>query len=194
MKMSKKVWAVLGFSLLVFTACGATNTDEKAVNKTAKVETADVGLNPFVSQEGNFSINFPGKPTVGVDNIGKDQGLSLNMTTYSYEPNDTDGFAVSYTDVSTDVIKKEDAQSYLKEEQTGLLETFGIKTPEEEKQVDYDGKYPGLRYKANISGMYIVAQTYVVGSRLYQIEMLKKGSYPTDEEVKNFTDSFKILK
>lgn len=181
MKMSEKFLALVVLLVIGLTACGSTAKDSKP---------DDVSLNPFVSKEGNFSINFPGKPSVGSDTITG----GLNMTTYSYEPNNTDGFAVSYTDVAVETIQKEDAKSYLKEEEAGVLESLGVKLPEEEKDVEYDGKYAGLRYKANAAGMYVISQTYVIGTRFYQIEMLKSGGYPTDEEVKNFTDSFRLLK
>gem|GEM_PF-2095447 len=199
MKMSKKMWATMALSVLMLSACGSSSKDDKAATKDEKSEVktettvATDSLTPFVSEEGKFSINFPGKPKVKVEDIGGED-MTLNMTTYAYEPNDTDGFAVSYTDVSTDVIAKEDARSYLKEEQNGLFESTGIKAADEEKDVDYEGKYPGLRYKAHTGEMYIVSQTYLVGSRLYQVEMLKSGAYPTDDEINKFTGTFKILK
>lgn len=179
MKMSKKFWALVPLALLVLTACGSS----------APVE-------PFVSKEGNFSINFPGKPEVSSDKLdGGEGGFDATMTSYSYAPDDTFAFIVAYTDITVGKFSKEESRNILKDEQIGALESFGIKAPEEEKEMDYDANSAGLRYKAKGSdGTYLVAQTYFIGNRMYQIEMLTMGDYPTDEEIKNFIETFKVLK
>ena len=194
MKMSKKFWAVIPLSLLMLTACGSAPTDTKPVSDTsAPAKTAEV--TPFVSTEGNFSINFPGKPEVASNDLSGDNGTKYKMTSYSYSPDDNHAFLVAYTDIGAKEISMDDARKVLKDEQTGAFGSFGIKAADEEKQSDYVGKYAGLRYKASgTDGTHLVAQTYIVGTRMYQIEMLATDTYPTDEAINNFTGSFKLLK
>lgn len=196
MKMSKKFWALVPLALLVLTACGSSTPAAKPAEQAAKTDVKTTTVEPFVSVEGNFSINFPGKPEVSSDKIdGEGSGLSATMTSYSYSPDDNHAFLVAYTDITTGKFTKEEARKILKDEQGGALGSFGIKAAEEEKDMDYDANSAGLRYKAKgDDGTHLIAQTYFIENRLYQIEMLTVGAYPTDEEIKNFTGSFKVLK
>lgn len=185
MKMSKKFWALVPLALLVFSACSSAAPESKPAEVKA-----------FVSKEGNFSINFPGEPEVSSDKIdGGEGGFDATMTSYSYSPDDSYAFLVAYTDINVGKFSKEEARNILKDEQVGALESVGVKEPEEEKEMDYDANSAGLRYKAKGSdGTHLVAQTYFIGNRMYQIEMLKVGGYHTDEEIKNFIGTFKVLK
>lgn len=196
MKMSKKFWALIPLALLVLTACGSSTPAAKPADSADKTDVKTTTVEPFVSKEGNFSINFPGKPEVNSDKVdGETGGLNVTMTTYTYSPDDNHAYLVAYTDLAAGEFTKDEARKILKDEQSGALESFGIKAPEEEKDMDYDANSAGLRYKAKgDDGTHLIAQTYFVGNRLYQIEMLTIGSYPTDEEVKNFTETFKLLK
>lgn len=191
MKISKKIPVLISLLLLGLTACGSTDKEKGSIDVAVKTEVKAAEFTPFVSREGNFSINFPGEPEMSSSILGESGDLTLTM--YSYSLNDTDALAVSYTSDDVSVVAK-DARGSLKAEQGGVLEAFGVTAPEEEKEMDYEGKYPGLRYRVSGNGNYVVAQTYLVGARLYQIVMFKSGSYPTDKEVKDFTDSFRFLK
>ncbi|MCX6735412.1 MAG: hypothetical protein NTZ25_05915 [Candidatus Peregrinibacteria bacterium] len=196
MKMSKKFWALVPLALLVLTACGSSTPAANPAAPATKTDAKTATVEAFVSKEGNFSINFPGKPEVSSDKIdGDGGGFKATMTSYSYASDDNHAFLVAYTDITAGEFTKEEARKVLKDEQGGALGSFGIKAPEEEKDMDYDANSAGLRYKAKgDDGTHLIAQTYFIGNRLYQIEMLTMGAYPTDEEIKNFTGTFKVLK
>lgn len=188
--MSKKFIVLLSTSLLLFTACGGGEKDKKDAADTKTAVSTEV--KPFVSKEGKFSISFPGEPEVAIDPIAIGDGSSINMTSFTYQPNEKSVFLLAYADYPVASIEKIKARDVIKNVQSGNLSSFGIDKAEEEKEVDY-GDSPGLLYRAGKSGSYLVSQIYLVGNRLYQIELLSETSYPTDEQVKAFIDSFKLL-
>lgn len=200
MKMSKKLWALISLSLLILTACGSAVKEEKIDDTVAKTEAKTdveiVKVEPFISEDGSFSINFPGTPKVIMNDAGAEGDLGLGGATYGYDLSNKESFAVSYTDgdpATMAKVSKEDIRALLKEGQSGFLEDFGALVTEDEKEMDYD-EYPGLRYKTTVLKEYAVVQNYVVGSRFYQILMLKIGDYPTEKAVNDFIGSFKLLK
>lgn len=196
MKISKKFWGLATLSLAILTACGSAAPVQKTPDAAVQTAIRVAEIKPYVFEEANFSINFPGKPEVKTEAVGEDSETTtkLNLTTYSFALDDNNLFIVGYTDAGPDKINVDDARKFLKGEKEGVLGSFGIKTADEEKQSDYD-KYPGLMYRAkNADGLYLAAQTYVVGTKIYQIEMLSKTARPTDDQVKAFIGTFKLLK
>lgn len=199
MKNSKKLWIIIPMVLLFITACGSKEEDtevkEEIKTEVKKENKYDVKTGVLKSDEGNFSINFPSEPQFSAEPIDLGEGQSTTMNSFTYVEDDKKVFMIAYSDVPSDYdLSIEDARTLLKEEQGGALGSFKVDKPEEEKQFDY-GKYPGLFYKAKTpEGFYITAQTYLIDSRLYQIEMLTSDNYPSQEEIAAFTASFKLLK
>ncbi len=185
--MSKKfgVIALMFLAVAVLSSCSFT---EKSEEEALTTEVA-----AFASQEGNFSINFPGKPDVSVDPVETEAG-SINMTTFIYGISDEKALMLAYSDMPFVDLTKEEAMDLLKGEKEGALGSFGVTAAEEEQEYGYKD-YPGLYYRAvTPEGYYIVAQTYLVKTRLYQIEMLSTGGYPTEDEEDDYLASFKLLK
>lgn len=192
MKMSKKLLVVLPVSLLLLAGCGGDKADTTK-DSDAKTETK-AEVKPFVSKEGNFSIVFPGEPEVASEPLDLDDGTTLNMATFSYEISDDDVVMLAYSDVPVKNMDEKAAKEFLKNEMSGALGAFDIEKPELQKEVSLDGN-PGMTYRAKSEdGIYIIAQTYLVKNRLYQIEMLSQKEYPADEKVQEFIGSFKLLK
>jgi len=149
--------------------------------------------NAFSSKAGNFGITFPGKPistSYSVESV--DGTVTLNLFGFK---NDEKAFLVSYSDFPAKTIQSKSAKDLLQDEKSGALSSFGITTTDVEKENMYK-TYTGLFYqgKNDSQNGYITAQTYIVGNRLYQMELLTTGSYPTDAEVKAFIGTFKLLK
>lgn len=207
MKNSKKLLILLPMILLLVTACGSKKDEAAKVDGDNKTEVkeevktevkeesqynAETGI--FQSEAGNFSIDFAGEPVFSAEPVDSGDGTSITMNTFVYEEGEDKVLMLAYSDIPVGEIKKDEARLFLKNEQSGALGSFGVDKPEEEKQSDY-GDYPGLFYKAKTpDGFYVTAQTYLVGGRLYQIEILTTKAYPSEEEIKNFSGSFKLLK
>lgn len=199
MKNSQKLWIIIPMVLLFVTACGPKEEDtgvkEEIKTEVKKENKYDAATGVFKSDEGNFSINFPSEPEFSAEPIDLGEEQSTIMNSFTYVEGNKRVLMIAYSDVpSDDDFLIEDARALLKEEQGGALGSFDVDKPEEEKQSDY-GEYPGLFYKAKTSeGFYVVAQTYFINNRLYQIEMLISDNYPSQEEMAAFTGSFKLLK
>lgn len=143
--------------------------------------------NVFSSTTGNFGITFPGKPINATYPITSADG-SVTMYVFGFK-NATQKFMVAYIDLPDKTVQAKSAKDLLQDEKKGSL---GTVTADEEKENTYNG-YTGLFYKAADATGYMVSQTYLVGNRIYQMEILTTGSYPTDAEVKAFISTFKLL-
>lgn len=212
-----KLWAGAMVVLLMFTACGTQEMESKnpegdgnylggsklvpeaqAGVQAGSVEddgnVYDAGNGFYQSEKGNFRISFPGEPVVSAQPISLGEAGSITMNGYTYTDGGDKIFMVAYSGVPVTEISEEKARVFLKDEQAGALGTFGLEKADEEWQSDL-GDFPGLFYRARVPDkFYIAAQTYLIGSRLYQIEILKVSAYPTEEELEGFTRTFRILK
>lgn len=199
MKNSQKLWIIIPMVLLFVTACGLKEEDtevkEEIKTEVKKENKYDAATGVFKSDDGNFSISFPGEPEFTAEPVDLDEGQSTTMNSFTYVEDDKIVLMIAYSDVaSDDDFSIEAARALLKDEQGGALGSFNVDKPEEEKQSDY-GEYPGLFYKAKTpEAFYVVAQTYFIDNRLYQIEMLTSDNYPSQEEMDAFTGSFRLLK
>lgn len=196
MKVSKKFLLAVPLFLVILTGCSSGGEDEQIVDAPVKTDSAAATVevpNSFVSKEGDFSINFPGQPEVESSVVDGKNGSKVNMTLYTYDLDDNNAFLVASSDGSSAAIEEDGPRKVLKNEQSGQLSSFGAKTAYMEKESDY-GKFPGLMYKIKTSdGFYVVAHTYIVESRMYQLEMISNIE-PTDDQIKSFIGSFKLLK
>ncbi len=199
MKVSKKILVAVPLFLVILTGCSSGGEDKQIVDVPAATDTfvrADSKVevpNSFVSKEGDFSINFPGQPKAESTLVDGKNGSKVNMTLYTYDMDDNNAFLVASSDGSSAAIAEDGPRKVLKNEQSGQLSSFGAKAAYMEKESDY-GKFPGLMYKIKTSeGFYVVAHTYIVESRMYQLEMISNIE-PTDDQIKSFIGSFKLLK
>lgn len=205
MKNSKKLLVIIPMVLLLITACGSKKDDAEKTDIKIKTETKtevgkgenkyDAKTGVFKSDDGNFSVNFPKEPEFRADPVDLGEGRSTMMNSFAYVEDGKKVLMIAYSNVPVDGdFEIEDARTLLKEERGGALGSFGVEKPEEEKQSDYE-ENPGLFYKAKTpEGFYVAAQTYFIDNRLYQIEMLAAGNYPSQEEMEAFIGSFKLLK
>ncbi|MFA6305787.1 MAG: S-layer homology domain-containing protein [Candidatus Gracilibacteria bacterium] len=172
------------------------NTEKLSRGKMAQLISNILGcLKPdtFTSKAGNFGITFPGKHLSGTYPM-ESGGLVITLHMYGFKTSEK-VFLLDYSDMPDATIQAKTAQALLQDEKNGALSSLGVLAVDEEKEVKYKG-YPGLFYKGKNTeeNGYVVAQTYLVGNRLYQMEILATGSYPTDAEVDAFIGTFKLLK
>lgn len=149
-------------------------------------------LNPvkFTNKLGNFGVTFPGKPINASYPVSAVDG-EVTMYMFGVKSGEK-AFILAYSDFPDKTIQSKSAKDLLQDEKTGALAGA---TTDEEKENTYKG-YTGLFYKAKSPDgtQFMVAQTYLVGNRLYQMEILSSGSYPTDAEINAFIGTFRFLK
>lgn len=148
----------------------------------------------FTSTEGNFGIKFPGTPTTAEIPITSGT-FPTTMHLFIYETTEgaAKNYLAAYTDALETPLSKKETTEFFKGEERGELDYFKIKKAAKETKNTYKG-YPGFFYKAKGKDLYIVTQTYLVGTRLYQIQIQQGKKYPTDKEIKAFIGSFRFLK
>ncbi len=177
---------------------GVSNDNNEKISrgKMAQLISNILGVrkpNKFTNKLGNFGVTFPGKPISASYPLTSADG-DITIYVYGYK-NDKVTFFVNYMDLPDKTLKSKSAKDLLQDEKNGTLSSAGLDATDEEKEVNY-GSYAGLFYKIKSldHNAYGVIQTYLVGNRIYELEMLATGSYPTDAEVKTFIGTFKLLK
>ncbi|GAB4301689.1 MAG: hypothetical protein Kow0068_24600 [Marinilabiliales bacterium] len=211
MKIFMKYSYVLVASLFFLVSCGGPKTsdldelseslenlndqlDESLNEKTDDLsETTSSDL--YVSKDGGFKIDFFGtKPQVQSQMVDLGYGLgSVEMFMYMYEKSITEFYMLAYADYPTAYFDYIDPKESLKDVAGGFFGSYGTPTIDEEKEIDVDGN-PGRHYKAHVDNNYFVYRTFYVDNRLYQLAMLRDGSYPSDENIERFMESFELIK
>lgn len=144
----------------------------------------------FVSEEGGFSVNFPGEPTFQSEPVDTAAG-QITMNGYIYEESASRVFMINYSDFPESLIA-DDPRGMLQDEKVGALESLGEYTIDDEMELTLNGN-PGLYYKASAGEYYSITSTYLVENRLYQLIILSSGDYPSGDVADSFFGSFKFL-
>ena len=193
------ITALVVTSALSITSCGPSEADlQKAIREGEK------GMKPppekeektelFTSADGKFSVNFFGASLVqNSTNVPTDLG-DIEMVSFIYEKSVTEAYMVTYSDYpSAYVNSAEGGEELLDAAKDGALRNLGIKTTESERKIKMDG-YPGLFFTGNNGQYFITYKIYLVGSRLYQVAILRDGSYALQNSIDTFMNSFSLLK
>lgn len=173
---AKKLAVVVFTSLMVLVACSSS------------------AGKPFVSQDGNFSVVFPGEPKVD-SQVSPTAAGDIKVNIVSYDIDKKNGSAVMYVDFPDAVIKAGDPKTLLENGLQGQL-AGGLGTDmkvEVKKDADFNGN-TGLYARAKSSTGYAVTKDFLIGNRAYILMIVNEKAYPTDAEEKAFLDSFKLLK
>jgi len=202
--MKKERLIFISLLVLVFFAfsCGGSKTTEKESettdnesvtntnNETANANS-DEGL--FSDAEGNFKIRFPVAPTRSSQPITTDVG-EITMVSFMYEQGDEAAYMLAYSDYPKTAIEGSNTQELLKNAMNGFVNSLQVNIEKEE--LISLGKSKGIYFTGkNATGdLYVIMKDYLVGNRLYQIGILQSNRYPTEKEVNDFINSFKLIK
>jgi hypothetical protein len=183
-------------SVSLLSACGGGMTEEEIQNAiddaTENMLEEEEEDNLFVSEDGNFSVDFLGQtPTKTSSNVPTDVGdVEINM--FMYEKSVTEALMVAYSDYPSEMIDESDgADNLLQGAKNGALGNLGITSTDVEKKIDIDG-HPGLFFTGNNGQYFVTYEVYLVHNRLYQVAILRDGSYASDEDRNTFLGSFKL--
>lgn len=183
MKNFKRFIGLFIITVLFISAC--SSKPAIPVENSSSVEK-------FVSEDGKFAINFPAEPDVSQESVPTDVG-EVQMYIFLYEESVTKAFMVTYSDFPSELVAGTDAKGLLVSSKEGQLQTLINPIIDEESDIDINGN-PGVYFKANDGSFYLVAKIFLVGNRLYQLLIMRDGSYPSEEETKSFIDSFELRK
>lgn len=186
--------SVIGAMLL---SCGAEVKVEGAVDESKKElshevdnvieESSSNGL--FKHEDGRFEINFMKAPKIESQNVPTEVG-DIEMVTFMYEKSATEAYMVAYADYPSAIIEASETEELLKGGKSGAAQSLGINEYSEEKEISMH-EFPGLHFKGkSANGTYVVYDIYMVNNRLYQIAILRDGSYPSEESISNFNGTF----
>lgn len=199
--MKKIILPALVLSLS-FVACGDIDMEEadalnhdllsavdELAEETTELEEADDDL--YYSEDGKFKVKFAGEPKVSSDIVPTDVG-DIEMMSFLYEKSITEAYMVAYSDYPTAMVEQSSVKDMLIGAKNGSSGNMGITSFDLDKEVEMDGN-PGMYFKGNANSIYAEYKIFLVGSRLYQIAILRDGSYATPERSDEFFNSFKLV-
>lgn len=166
----------------------AMNENEYAAAEEVKEESS---ANIFSSKDGRFKINFSGEPKESSDIISTEAG-DIEMTTYLYEKSVTEAYMVAYNDYPSELVKNTSIDVMLDGAKDGSSSSMGITIFDLEENLKIEGN-PGRHFKGNNGSYYVEYKLFLKGNRLYQIAIIRDGSYATEERTKDFFGSFKLI-
>lgn len=170
-------------------ACGNKKTATDAPENTTTEQVNE--MPKYTSQDGKFSILFPGEPTVSTEKVETEIG-TIDMSTFIYEKSSQEAYMVSYADYPAEMIKDVDQMEMLASSRNGVLENIGASVVEE-KDITLDG-HKGIYFKANSVSLYLIYKMVMVNNRIFQVAIMKEGGYPSDSEADSFIGSFTLTK
>jgi|GEM_PF-1351105 len=175
--------------------CKGTINREGFVGAQQAEEETFIKENPFTSEEGYFSISFPGMPTESSQEISTELGpITIFLYTYEYR---NGVYLASYLDYPGEIIEQSDPYDILDAAQSGAVGNVNGQLISS-KDIDI-ATYPGKEIVFNIPksermppGGIGKARFYLVDNRLYQIMSIQGGS-KLSAATNQFLDSFELL-
>lgn len=184
-------------------ACGGVDTEEieglnndllSAVDELAEVEeleeeTASGDL--FSSKDGRFKIKFQGSPVESSDIIPTEVG-NIEMVSYLYEKSVTEAYMVAYSDYPSQLVESSSVEDMLIGARDGSSGNLGITSFDLDEEIEIEGNL-GRYFKGSANSIYAEYKLCLVGNRLYQIAILRDGSYSKPENADEFFNSFELM-
>lgn len=177
---------ILAVTGLSFSSCSGNASDAK--DKTEEVaDTEEEEF--FISKDGQFKARFPGEPTRDSQMVPTEAG-DIEMISFVYEKSATEASMIAYSDYPSSLVDGQDPMTLLGSARDGSLEGNFVESNKEIKV----GGWPAIRTKAidKTQNLYYVLEVILAKNRLYQLLMVRDGSYPTDEAIEEFMDTFVI--
>lgn len=146
----------------------------------------------YHSKDGRFKIYFQGKPKVASDIVETEVG-DIEMVSILYEKSVTEAYMVAYSDYPSALIEATSSKDLLDGAKEGSSTNLGLTKYDLDKDIKIDG-YPGVYFKGKVNGIHVEYKIYLVENRLYQVAILRDGSYSSSKNSKSFFNSFELDK
>jgi hypothetical protein len=200
-----QLFAVL-FALSSLVACKNSAPDANTTNTTIETTIipesaptpapAPAAPKEFVSEEGQYSITFPGAPTEQRQSIPIEGMGEIEMVAIMYEPSQNKVFMVAHADYPEAMVKaakkadKNAISAIIDNAKQGAVGQMKLTISTEEKIIIQDNV--GISFMADNGNIYTEYQIFLVGNRLYQIAILSQGVAVTKAEATPFFGTFKL--
>ncbi len=146
----------------------------------------------LTSKIGNFSITFPGEPTLTSDVVESAVG-DLDLHSYIYDGKEESAYLVAYIDYPADMVEESDDDVLLESALEGAIESWGFDVDEVEKQTKWHSGYKSIYIIESKDNTYAVYEVMLVGNRLYQLAILQYNEKIKKKEISAFFESFTLL-
>lgn len=171
-------------------ASESPGSDQTAGGPDASAEPA-----AFVSKQGNFRIKFPGEPRLMSQTIKTPVGPQ-QLQTYMVETPEQIIYGVTITNIAEQMIRGRNPRPMLDGSIRGMAKLgWSIK----QKGPITLGKHPGRFVKFEVQSPQVAekglgrSRIYLVGNRLYQLDVVGPESKVELDSVEAFLDSFQLL-
>lgn len=146
----------------------------------------NVGWNKFNSQEGEFSVLFPGQPKEGVENA-----YLKVLHTVVYEEDKRIAYMVFYSDVGKQLLK-DGADKFYDNARSGIIATSG-NILLSEKAITL-GEISGreMEVKVNNDEYFSVVRVFLSNDRLYQVIVTVPKENRDSTNILYFLSSFRL--
>lgn len=199
--------SILATSLLM--SCQSSGKSENSTSDDTKTEQTEnttnenaddiYNISSWIDHEsidGKYTVKLPGKPEhsslvepTAVGNIK----IELDL----YEESATKVYLVGYNDYPSgifDVASELERFTALNNAISGSTNALGLDIIEEEIELNLDGiKGKMVKAKSSANTYHAHYKVYLHNNRLYQVAILRDGSYPVGEKSEAFFSSFKII-
>ena len=167
------------------------NNEVLADNAEAVAEEATIISEMYESEDGRFKVNFlGGTPEITTQSVPTDLG-DIEITMFLYEKSATEAYIIGYNDYPSAIVEAGSTADMLAGGKEGVINSMGVTQLDLEEEVSIDG-HSGLHFKGVAKTMHIEYQMYLVENRLYQIGVIRDGSYVTQDKVDTFFGTFEL--
>ena len=149
---------------------------------------------PFVSTDGNFQADFPGKPQLDLRTTG-----NLSVVTYQYQDSDTTSWTVSYSDFPADSLENKSVVPMFDGAVNSMAKIPSAPWYHFLEEPVWVQEHPGrdvefqARSKTNPEEGAGRCRMFLAGRRFYQVIVVGPKSKVDPGRVKAFLDSMKLL-
>ncbi len=179
--MNQRIWPI-GIAIASFLIpVSFTTVLQQHPAGAAAVKTSKINSDPFYSDDGRFSINFPGEPST----INKKNEADGTITYIFNVFGERSFYQVAYSDIlippnlaRVELIKvlKDIPPAYAQGLEAKLVETKYVQL----------GDNPGLEFKFSRLGQTGWGRTYIVGTRLYMVTSMGNPPKATSSFINSF--------
>lgn len=148
-------------------------------------------MQAFSSAEGRLAIQLPGRPQYIPTDVPVAGGGTIKLHQYAVEVGDSLAFIASYADYPDSMVAGARGDEVLRRVQTASV---GQRKLVADGITDIDGN-AGRYYVADgADGLVLQARIYLVANRLYQNIVVSDVRSRSAPEIRQFFDSFRLLK
>jgi len=102
-----------------------------------------------------------------------------------------EAYIIGYNDYPSAIVEAGSAEDMLAGGKDGVINSIGVTQFDLEEEVSLDG-HSGLHFKGVAETLHIEYQMYLVENRLYQIGVVRDGSYVTQDRADTFFGTFEL--